>query len=109
MKRHHKEMSGSRKAKMDALLQELEHEASRDGSGNSSSNRRHGDRQQHRRPLLKKGSYVEPGQEHVTTNIFVGNLAPTLTEEEVTNVFRQFGRTASEGRGAPLFALRVVM
>ena len=84
MKRHHKEMSGSRKAKMDALLQELEHDKHRDSST------RHRDRQ--RGPPMKKGSYVEPGQEHITTNLFVGNLATTLTEEEVTNVFRQFGR-----------------
>ncbi|ACI64891.1 predicted protein, partial [Thalassiosira pseudonana CCMP1335] len=37
------------------------------------------------------GSYVEPGQEHLTTNIFVGNLDPMSTEEELTDVFRQFG------------------
>lgn len=81
MKRHHKEMSGSRKAKMDALLQELEQE------------KKHIDHVTTReRPPIKKGSFVDPGEEHITTNIFVGNLAPTLTEEEVTNLFRQFGR-----------------
>lgn len=37
------------------------------------------------------GSYVEPGQEHLTTNIFVGNLDPCTTEEELTDVFREFG------------------
>ncbi len=41
----------------------------------------------------KKGSYVEPGMEHLTTNIFVGNLDPTTTEEELTDAFRQFGET----------------
>lgn len=82
MKRHHKEMSGSRKAKMDALLQELEQD------------KKHIDHttvSRERQPM-KKGSFVDPGDEHITTNIFVGNLAPTLTEEEVTNLFRQFGR-----------------
>lgn len=39
----------------------------------------------------KKGSYVEPGMEHLTTNLFVGNLDPMTTEEELTDVFRQFG------------------
>lgn len=39
----------------------------------------------------KLGSYVEPGQEHLTTNIFVGNLDPCTTEEELTDVFREFG------------------
>jgi hypothetical protein len=39
----------------------------------------------------KKGSYVEPGMEHLTTNIFVGNLDPNTTEEELTDAFRQFG------------------
>ncbi len=40
---------------------------------------------------MKKGSYVEPGMEHLTTNIFVGNLDPMTTEEELTDAFRQFG------------------
>ena len=38
------------------------------------------------------GSYVEPGMEHLTTNLFVGNLDPTTTEEELTDAFRQFGK-----------------
>ena len=39
----------------------------------------------------KKGSYVEPGMEHLTSNLFVGNLDPMTTEEELTDCFRQYG------------------
>ena len=83
MKRHHKELSDSRKAKMDALLQELEQEKKKIKAGKDRSF-----------VPAKKGSYVDPEDEHITTNIFVGNLAPTLTEEEVTALFRQFGRNS---------------
>jgi hypothetical protein len=67
MKRHHK-MNDDRKAKMDALLQELEaekHKVSKDP---------------YRFVPEKKGSFVDAAEEHVTTNIFVGNLAPSITE-----------------------------
>jgi len=48
------------------------------------------------RPLPDKmGSFVMPGEEQFTTNIFVGNLAPITTEEELTEVFRQFGETCT--------------
>lgn len=83
MKRHHGILSDTRKSKMDALLQELEAEKEQ-------SNFR-------KEPSFvpdKKGSFVEPWEEHLTTNIFVGNLAPSLTEEAVTDFFRQFGTTA---------------
>lgn len=69
MKRHHKP-SNVRKAKMDALLQELE--AEKDQIPKK------------RRTLFvpeKKGSFVAPGEENLTTNLFVGNLSPSLTEE----------------------------
>lgn len=78
MKRHHKP-SDLRKAKMDALLQELEAEKKR-------------------APLKpdrfvpeKKGSFVDPAESHLTTNIFVGNLDPSIGEEELTDLFLQFG------------------
>jgi len=85
-KRHHGAASDTRKAKMDALLMELEaekdrvsKEPARAGGG----------------PARKqKGSYVEDGDEYVTTNIFVGNLAPSITEEQMTELFRQFGEAA---------------
>jgi hypothetical protein len=67
MKRHHKP-SDTRKAKMDALLQELEAEKNRIP------------REQHKFVPEKKGSFVEASEEHLTTNIFVGNLAPSVTE-----------------------------
>ena len=51
----------------------------------------HGEGYDRRPPPQKMGSYVEPGQEHLTTNIFVGNLDPTTTEEELTDKFREFG------------------
>lgn len=71
MKRHHKP-SDTRKAKMDALLEELAAEQ-KDRPPETSS--RHA-----RFVPEKKGSYVDPGEENVTTNMFVGNLAPTVTE-----------------------------
>lgn len=83
MKRHHTAMSNTRKKEMDSLIQELEVEKS---------------------AILgeprafvpnKRGSYVDPGEEHLTTNLFVGNLAPTLTEEAITAVFSKFGELLS--------------
>ena len=90
--------SSKRAAKMDALLQELQETSSKpkDTSSSSSSQQQSYDADLHyslyNRPLPEKmGSYVLPGEEYVTTNIFVGNLSPLTTEEEVTDVFRQFG------------------
>ncbi|KAL7533798.1 hypothetical protein ACHAWF_004626 [Thalassiosira exigua] len=102
-KRHH-HVSAARQAKMDALLQELQTakptDAPRGGSGGAGGYEDHG-------PIheedyygrgggggfapRKMGSYVEPGMEHLTTNLFVGNLDPMTTEEELTDAFRQFG------------------
>ena len=97
-KRHH-HVNVARQAKMDSLLQELQTSKPTDQSitrgdyeygtienesyygGGGGSN------------LRKKGSYVEPGMEHLTTNLFVGNLDPMTTEEELTDIFRQFGKT----------------
>jgi U2-associated protein SR140 len=81
-KRHHGASSDSRQAKMDALLLELEAEKHK------------AEMEPHRRGSIipdKKGSFCEPGEEHQTTNIFVGNLAPSITEEEMATLFRQFG------------------
>lgn len=63
MKRHHVTSNDSRKAKMDALLQELEEEKSRVPIT-----------QECGRGFVpeKKGSFVDPEEEHLTTNIFVG-------------------------------------
>jgi len=77
-KRHHFH-SNARAAKMDALLQEL-----KETSANPTP-------LSERPPPEKMGSFVMPGEEQFTTNIFVGNLAPITTEEELTDVFRQFG------------------
>ena len=77
-KRHH-HMSSARQAKMEALLQELKSEKSLTAPSSS-----------HYVPE-KKGSFVPPGEEHLTTNVFVGNLAPSVTEEQLTEAFRQFG------------------
>jgi len=78
MKRHHKP-NDSRKAKMDALIQELE--AEKDQIPKKSN----------RFIPEKKGSFVDPGEEHLTTNLFVGNLAPSITEEDLNSLFSQFG------------------
>mmetsp|Transcript_90224 Transcript_90224/g.260137 ORF Transcript_90224/g.260137 Transcript_90224/m.260137 type:complete len:161 (+) Transcript_90224:49-531(+) len=78
MKRHHKP-NDDRKAKMDALLQELEAEKLKVT------------KEPYRFVPDKKGSFVDPSEEHLTTNIFVGNLAPSITEEDLTELFLQFG------------------
>jgi len=97
-KRHH-HANASRQAKMDALLEELQTTKPTDpatsqaedyGSIYAHESSYHGDGYD-RPPPQKMGSYVEPGQEHLTSNIFVGNLDPTTTEEELTDAFRQFG------------------
>lgn len=100
-KRHH-HVNAARQAKMDALLQELKtakpselpHRGGRDdsyyGSIHDGENDFHG--YGDRFAPQKKGSYVEPGMEHLTTNLFVGNLDPMTTEEELTDCFRQFGQ-----------------
>lgn len=82
MKRHHKP-NDDRKAKMEALLQELEAEKQKV--------ERVGSKDPHRFVPEKKGSFVDPSEEHLTTNIFVGNLAPSITEEDLTELFLQFG------------------
>ena len=76
--------SSARGAKMDALLQELQ-ETSTSVTTSSAE----------RAPLDKMGSFVTPDEEPYTTNIFVGNLAPVTTEEELTEIFRQFGALSS--------------
>jgi U2-associated protein SR140 len=82
-KRYHFQ-SNTRGAKMDALLQELQ-ETSTHVTASSTD----------RAPLEKMGSFVTPDEEPFTTNIFVGNLAPVTTEEELTEIFRQFGALLS--------------
>lgn len=98
-KRHH-HANASRQAKMDALLEELQSTKPTDPSTSTPSEdvgsiyahetSYYGDGYD-RPPPQKMGSYVEPGQEHLTTNIFVGNLDACTTEEELTDAFRQFG------------------
>ena len=39
----------------------------------------------------KRGSFVEDGEEFSTTNMFVANLSPSVTEEALTELFSQFG------------------
>ena len=85
-KRHHGAISDTRQAKMDAILLELEAEKGRVHSSGASAAR--GGSQNTAR---KKGSFVDDGDEHITTNIFVGNLAPSITEEQMTELFREFG------------------
>ena len=84
-KRHHGEVSDARKAKMDALLLELETEKKRAATEQPRS------RAAPDRNHQARGSFVDPGDELLTTNIFVGNLATSITEEQMTDLFRQFG------------------
>ena len=91
-KRHHHQ-SSARAAKMDTFLKELEQTsktaaASTKNSTSSGSSIRHFD---NRTPPDKMGSYVSIEEEPFTTNIFVGNLSPLTTEEQLTEIFRQFG------------------
>lgn len=79
-KRHHHQ-STQRKSKMDALLQELQETPI---SGPVSH-------KPIKAPPEKIGSYCLPGEEASTTNIFVGNLSPLTTEEQLSDIFRQFG------------------
>ena len=107
--RRHHHINAARQAKMDALLVELSSTKPTTDPGRSvmggggdeygslhDHNERDGrngfgnDFDHHFTPQ-KKGSFVEPGMEHLTTNIFVGNLDPTTTEEELTDAFRRFG------------------
>lgn len=95
-KRHH-HVNTARQAKMDALLQELQTTKPSDPStarGEDYGSIQDGDSFYGRSDFAphKKGSYVEPGMEHLTTNLFVGNLDPMTTEEELTDAFRQFGK-----------------
>lgn len=84
MKRHHKP-NDTRKAKMDALLEELEEEKKRFNSVKNKSS------DSQRFIPEKKGSFVDPEEEHLTTNVFVGGLAPSITEEDLSGLFSQFG------------------
>lgn len=87
MKRHHIVMSDTRKAKMDAILQDLELET---------------DHAVQKKPLslsAPKGSFVQPGEEHMTTNIFVANLCPSISENQMMETFSQFG---------PLYSLKIM-
>jgi hypothetical protein len=88
MKRHHVTLTDARKLKMDALLEELEHEKIRSHSKN----------QPHQQPT--RGSFVQPGEENSTTNLFVGNLSPSITEEQLTDLFSQFGEKRVSRRDA---------
>jgi hypothetical protein len=107
MKRHHGAISDTRKARMDALLLELQsaetlkinssHTSSIGRSSHvDSSNPTHHHQSFPPPGMEKRGSFVDPTEEHETTNIFVGNLAPSITEEEMTELFRQFGKEASQ-------------
>ena len=99
-KRHHHK-SSARAAKMDTLLQELEQTSKSAAAATatsssgplSSSAAEHRNLQSHSRgpPPDKMGSFVSIEEEPFTTNIFVGNLSPLTTEEQLTEIFRQFG------------------
>lgn len=90
-KRHHGIVSDARQAKMDALLLELEAEKKLTVRSRGKDETGHSVHRNERERALKKGSFVDEGDEFVTTNVFVGNLAPSITEEQMTDLFRQFG------------------
>ncbi|GFH45700.1 hypothetical protein CTEN210_02174 [Chaetoceros tenuissimus] len=87
-KRHHHQ-STQRAAKMDAFLKELQDTTT--------------PTQQHTKSFQnlpdKLGSYPLPGEEDTTTNIFVGNLSPLTTEEQLSKLFASFG---------PLYSVKIM-
>jgi len=88
-KRHH-HMSTERTAKLDALLQELQ----ADATHIQKTPARPSSPEDFYDGFVpnKKGSFVTGSEEaSTTTNIFVGNLDPSVTEEMLTDLFRQFG------------------
>jgi hypothetical protein len=93
--KRHFHMSSERAAKMDALLKELEYDASLEttDSTNTTASAVTSSDHFYNDGFVpnKKGSFVEAGEEYSTTNIFVGNLDPSVTEEMLTDLFRQFG------------------
>mmetsp|Transcript_7164 Transcript_7164/g.10270 ORF Transcript_7164/g.10270 Transcript_7164/m.10270 type:complete len:223 (+) Transcript_7164:45-713(+) len=116
--RRHHHVSSARAAKMDALLLELQKTATSSskndggiptngasfyGPGGAGMKAHIADRP----PPEKMGSYVMPGEELLTTNIFVGNLAPITTEEELTDVFRQFGAYLSTAFSSTISIRRI--
>lgn len=83
-KRHHGAKSSERQLKMDAVLEELK--MAKIPSTNNSTARpsTHSNR-------TSTGSFVDPEHEHTTTNVFVGNLPPTVNESVVAEFFSAFG------------------
>jgi hypothetical protein len=91
--KRHFHMSSERAAKMDALLKELEYDASIENAVTGTATITTTTNPQYTDGFVpnKKGSFVEAGEEYSTTNVFVGNLDPSVTEEMLTDLFRQFG------------------
>ena len=77
MKRHHVEMSMKRKRKMDAVLDELGKQMQQHTSDN-----------QH---IVSRTSGPKKYDTSTTTNLFVKNLSPTVTESDLIEVFERFG------------------
>lgn len=87
-KRHHHQ-STQRAAKMDAFLKELQ--------DTKTPIQRH--TMSYSNVPDKLGSYPLPGEEDTTTNIFVGNLSPLTTEEQLSKLFASFG---------PLYSVKIM-
>lgn len=90
IKRHHYQNhpNSSRAAKMEAMIHQLEMDSQDVQRGNMSSS--------HHRDTVSKsssqGSYcINVYEEQITTNIFVGNLSPLITEEDLHQIFSQYG------------------
>ena len=79
-KRHHTSASSeARKQKLDALVEELSSQVPLVAAKRLNTR------------TEPRGSFIQPGEEHLTTNVFVGNIPPSVTEEEVGQMFEQFG------------------
>jgi U2-associated protein SR140 len=92
-KRHHyQNPNSSRAAKMEALIQQLEMDSQDLRKVNHASAVAPSTSLRDAVKSTTKGSYcINAHEEQTTTNIFVGNLSPLITEEDLYQVFSQYG------------------
>lgn len=92
-KRHHyQNPNSSRAAKMEAMIQQLEMDSQDLKKSNHASDVAPSSSRRDAVKSTTKGSYcTNAHEEQTTTNIFVGNLSPLITEEDLYQVFSEYG------------------
>jgi len=97
-------VSSSRKEKMDALLHDIQtskdeshiYNNSNSNSNNNNNNNNYRDNNVNHFLGSGGGSFcADAEEEQLTTNIYVGNLPPIVTEEELSELFLPFGNLYS--------------